>query len=410
MIRDVKSHFNPSSTFKPWIQAEQARKDAESHNQKRKRRSWKQRQPTQVKIGHGGTLDPLATGVLILGVGNGTKTLSRFLECTKSYEAVALFGAATDTYDTEGKIVARKGYEHLTREVVEEALDKFRGKIMQKPPIYSAIRVQGKKLYEYAREGKEVPIEIQERPMTVQSLKMVEWYGGGTHKWHWPTTEAEQVEKEVVEKVLHLGGETNDGKDGAQSTSAKRKREDDTLNGNAERVRSPESKRARSGSQVPNDAPSDSVSASEHQPQSSSERLPCPAPACRLRMTVTSGFYVRSLCHDLGAAVGSLGTMASLVRTRQADFELGTNVMWYEDLAQGEEVWGPKVKEMLEEWQAKEARRVRTEGKGVELDEDLVRELFGDDEGDTGESSKEQKVDEVVTKTKRRNTSSPEGD
>lgn len=71
-------------------------------------------------------------------------------------------------------------------------------------------------------------------------------------------------------------------------------------------------------------------------------------------MTVTSGFYVRSLCHDLGEAVGSLGLMSSLVRSRQGDFELGKNVLEYEDLTRGEEVWEPKVKAMLEEWQEKE--------------------------------------------------------
>ena len=133
--------------------------ERENHNQKQKR-SRRARQPPQVKMGHGGTLDPLATGVLILGIGSGTKSLPQFLGCTKSYECTVLFGKATDTYDTEGKVVARKGYEHITKDMVEQALAKFRGKIMQKPPIFSALKVNGKKLYEYAREGKEVPIEI----------------------------------------------------------------------------------------------------------------------------------------------------------------------------------------------------------------------------------------------------------
>jgi tRNA pseudouridine55 synthase len=70
-------------------------------------------------------------------------------------------------------------------------------------------------------------------------------------------------------------------------------------------------------------------------------------------MTVTSGFYVRSLCHDLGAAVGSLGLMASLVRTRQGEFELGKNVLEYEDLAKGEEHWTPQVQQMLDNWTPK---------------------------------------------------------
>merc|ERR1711881_427609 len=73
-------------------------------------------------------------------------------------------------------------------------------------------------------------------------------------------------------------------------------------------------------------------------------------PAVRLRMTVTSGFYVRSLCHDLGAAVGSAALMAELERTRQGEFELGKNVLEWEELGKGEKVWGPKVEKFLDEW------------------------------------------------------------
>ncbi|KAI7114142.1 hypothetical protein KC337_g17811, partial [Hortaea werneckii] len=180
VIRDVQSHFNPSALFQPWLHAERARRDRESHNQKQKRRSWKQRQPIQVKIGHGGTLDPLATGVLILGIGAGTKRLNEFLECTKSYETVLLFGAATDSYDTEGKIVARKPYGHVTKDLVEEKVKAFRGKIMQKPPIFSAKRIQGKRLYEYAREWKSLPegYQIEECAVDVKELEVMEWLEG----------------------------------------------------------------------------------------------------------------------------------------------------------------------------------------------------------------------------------------
>ncbi|KAK4565635.1 pseudouridine synthase pus4 [Recurvomyces mirabilis] len=369
VIRDVQRHFNPSSLFAPWMKLEQDKKDAESHNQRNKRKSWKQRQPPQLKMGHGGTLDPLATGVLILGVGSGTKALNSFLGCTKSYEAVVLFGAATDTYDCEGKVVARKGYEHITRDAVEEAMKKFRGEIMQRPPIFSALRVQGKRLYEYAREGKEVPVEIQERPLKVAELHLMEWYDGGSHKWKWPEQEAGQEEKEVVEKVLHLGGDVAAEKDKAQSSSgAKRKREvEETIGGSvvdaeagqeAKRTKSsPEPEPALTSGALPSNEKADA-----NHPPSTTDAItetitalpstePCPAPAIRLRMTVSSGFYVRSLAHDLGAAVGSLGIMTSLVRTRQGEFELGKNVLQYEELAEGEEVWGPKVRVMLKEWQ-----------------------------------------------------------
>lgn len=322
-----------------------------------------------MKMGHGGTLDPLATGVLILGIGSGTKSLQDFLGCTKSYEATVLFGKATDTYDTEGKVVARKGYEHITREQVEEALAKYRGKIMQKPPIFSALKVNGKKLYEYAREGKEVPIEIEERAVETELLEMTEWMEGGTHDYHWPEVEAETSEKELANKVLHLNGDKTPEPEAAKSTEneevavgEKRKR-DETIGGGVKSEGVPSPKRIKDETE-PEASGALPKSGSTEEPVAPVKRTPCPAPACRLRMTVTSGFYVRSLCHDLGAAVGSLGLMASLVRTRQGEFELGKNVFEYEELAKGEDHWMPQIQQMLENWTPKPAgdRPVQRQG------------------------------------------------
>lgn len=322
-------------------------------------------------MGHGGTLDPAATGVLILGVGSGTKSLPQFLACTKSYEAVVLFGKATDTYDTEGKVVARKSYDHITKEQVEEALVKFKGKIMQKPPIFSALKVNGKKLYEYAREGKEVPIEIEARPVETEILEMTEWMEGGTHDYHWPEVEADTSEKELANKVLHLDGDKTPEPEVAKPTESedsaageKRKREE-TVGGAIEPEGVPTPKRTKSeGEPEATGALPEGTSTEDSETAPPVKREPCPAPACRLRMTVTSGFYVRSLCHDLGAAVDSLGTMARLVRTRQGDFELGKNVLEYEELAKGEEHWAPKVQQMLGDWTPRDAseRPVQREG------------------------------------------------
>ena len=149
----------------------------------------------KVKLGHGGTLDPLATGVLIVGVGRGTKLLPRFLECTKSYECVVLFGAATDSYDAVGKVVSRADHGHITRELVEERLHRFRGKIMQKPSVFSALKVDGKKMYEYAREGGDIP-EVAARPVEVESLELVEWLEPGKHEYAWPKEEMGSTEQE----------------------------------------------------------------------------------------------------------------------------------------------------------------------------------------------------------------------
>lgn len=299
-------------------------------------------------MGHGGTLDPMATGVLILGVGQGTKELGYFTTgCTKSYEAVVLFGAATDTYDTEGKVLKRAETGHVTRELVENKLAEFKGKGTQRPPVFSALKVQGKKLYEYAREGKEVPVEIKERPVDASELEMLEWYEGGTHQWHWPMAEASEEEKAFAEKLLD---KTEQGK--AMVKDGKREREKDGADNSKEEAPLP--KRVKTEDE---DASVEVVATEETAPP----RSPCPAPACRIRMTVTSGFYVRSLCHDLGAAVGSLACMSSLIRTSQGGFELGSNVLCYEELKQGEEVWGPKVKAMLIASQERSDARRETE-------------------------------------------------
>ena len=88
-------------------------------------------------MGHGGTLDPMATGVLVVAIGSGTKKLNQFLGGSKEYEAVCAFGIVTDSYDSEGKILRRAQTQHITRAKVEEALTQFRGEILQQPPMYA---------------------------------------------------------------------------------------------------------------------------------------------------------------------------------------------------------------------------------------------------------------------------------
>ncbi|RAL59272.1 hypothetical protein DID88_006986 [Monilinia fructigena] len=198
VVRDLQTHFNPSELFAPWIESETKTRNKEWHNQRQKRRKQKK---VQVKIGHGGTLDPLATGVLIAGIGKGTKELGNFLLCTKTYETVVLFGAATDTYDKDGKLLKRAPYEHITRDMVEKGLAKYRGKFMQLPPLFSALKMNGKPLYEYAREGKEIPKEIERREVNVSEMELLEWYEGDEHEWKAPTEEAGYAEVNVAAKL-----------------------------------------------------------------------------------------------------------------------------------------------------------------------------------------------------------------
>lgn len=130
------------------------------------------RRLTKVKqIGHTGTLDPFAEGVLPICVGKATR-LIEFLNDDKAYVATVQFGSATDTFDLEGNITKTSDKIPALNEI-EENLEKFRGEIEQMPPIFSAIKVNGKKLYEYARAGKEV--EIKPRKVCILELNLLKY-------------------------------------------------------------------------------------------------------------------------------------------------------------------------------------------------------------------------------------------
>ena len=119
------------------------------------------------RIGHGGTLDPMATGVLPVFVGRATRGVEFFEHAEKTYETVLLLGRTTDTQDVTGTVLAEKTVR-LSPADIEKVLPRFRGDILQVPPMYSALKVNGKKLYELARKGQEV--ERQPRPITVFEL------------------------------------------------------------------------------------------------------------------------------------------------------------------------------------------------------------------------------------------------
>lgn len=359
VLRDLQTHFNPSTLFAPYLASEKAKRDRENKTQRRRRRD----KSIQVKIGHGGTLDPLATGVLIAGVGKGTKALQDFLLCTKQYETVVVFGASTDTYDRLGKVLRRAPYEHVMKEVVEKALGAFRGRFMQLPPLFSALKMDGKPLYEYAREGKPIPRQIERRQVDVLELEMVEWMEPGTHEHKAPEEMGSEGEIKVAnqvweqEKVLPAGDVPK--KEGTEEEKEFESKKRKLSNAQDELVfERPVSKQQRTSSQEPTMSGGlDPTPPSSSTPQSENSDSKGP-PAVRLRMTVTSGFYVRSLAHDLGAAVGSAACMTELERTRQGEFELGTNVLEYSDLARGEEVWGSKVEGMIDKWNAKREKAV----------------------------------------------------
>ena len=126
----------------------------------------------QKKIGHTGTLDPLAEGVLVVCLGNATKLCEMLTSDTKEYEAVLKLGECSDTDDIAGEIISNEGYIVPDEDTIRDAVMSFVGKSMQIPPKYAAIKVDGKKLYEYAREGKEVP--RFERPVEIFNIDIHE--------------------------------------------------------------------------------------------------------------------------------------------------------------------------------------------------------------------------------------------
>ncbi len=191
------------------------------------------------RVGHGGTLDPMATGVLPVFVGRATRAVEFAENGRKEYDAGLRLGLMTDTQDVTGRVLETRPVT-AGREEVEAALAGFRGKIQQIPPMYSAVKIQGKKLYELARRGKEV--ERKPRPVTIHALELLE---------------------------------------------------------------------AESGTDY------------------------------RLRCLCSKGTYIRTLCHDVGQALGCGGALYSLRRTMAAGFTLAQAVTMEEVQAQGEALLQP---------------------------------------------------------------------
>ncbi|KAI0082609.1 pseudouridine synthase [Panus rudis PR-1116 ss-1] len=261
IINDMKKLINESKLF---VEADKLKEDTKG---KGKKRSRFKRGP--VKIGQGGTLDPLADGVLVVAIGKATKRLGEFLDCVKEYRTTCLLGCATDSYDSEGAQLRLAPWKHVTREQVEEALEKFRGNIMQTPPIFSALKMDGKPLYEYAREGIPLPRPIEARQVTVHELELVEWKGSD-HSYRWPEKKVPLEQRKAAEKTLQTVGENVKFED------------------------SPEADMGEGA--IPT--------------------------AFVLRMKVSGGTYVRSIVHDLAEALGSAGHVVTLTRSRQGRFTL----------------------------------------------------------------------------------------
>ncbi len=339
LLRDLQHKFAESKTFAPLL--EQTRRAQQEQDRLQPKRRKRTSNDQIFKMGHGGTLDPLATGILIVGIGRGSKSLPDFLGCKKTYETVVLFGKNTDTYDIMGKVVAEAPTDKINQEVIQEALIRFRGKMKQIPPIYSAIKVDGMKLYDYARSGKELPRQLESRDIEISECTLLDYYAPGEHDFRWPVAQATEEEKAVAQRLIA----------GMESTKK-------LLGDEAEAAvpQAPSSERHKDF-RASNNLPPQKKAAMHTHEIGTLEAEPANAPAARIRLTASSGFYVRSFAYDLGTACGSYGTMAALIRSKQGEFttvdpapESFVPALTSEDLEAGEEIWGPKITKVLEEW------------------------------------------------------------
>ena len=126
----------------------------------------------KIKVGHAGTLDPLATGVMIVCTGKATKRIDEFQYQTKEYVATLKLGETTPSFDLEKEVDAVYPTEHITRDAVEKVLQSFVGTIQQVPPVFSACKIEGKRAYELARKGEEV--ELKSKTLVIDEIELLE--------------------------------------------------------------------------------------------------------------------------------------------------------------------------------------------------------------------------------------------
>lgn len=126
----------------------------------------------KIKVGHAGTLDPLATGVMLLCTGRATKRIEELQSGVKEYEATLRLGATTPSFDLEHEVDATYPTEHITEQMVRDTLSQFVGEIMQVPPVFSACKVEGKRAYELARKGKDV--ELKAKPLRIDEIELID--------------------------------------------------------------------------------------------------------------------------------------------------------------------------------------------------------------------------------------------
>ncbi|CAR26814.1 hypothetical protein ZYGR_0I00860 [Zygosaccharomyces rouxii] len=354
--------LNNSHVFSKDIQratAERMKQYQEETGKKASKR--KLRKVSKVKMGHGGTLDPLASGVLVIGIGTGTKKLAEYLSGTvKVYESEALFGVSTTSGDVEGEILSRNSVNHLRMEDLKKVEEKFVGSLKQTPPIYAALKMDGKPLHEYAREGKPLPRAIEPRQVTVYDLQVMNDSLTKSHDYPLMRPSGEAIETlqklnaSMLDDTLYFSKEYCE-KQGWDNEEA--------------RVEKP--------------IPLTEQESEEIEKQGDKYR----APLLHFKSKVSSGTYIRSLISDIGKAMMSSCYMVKLIRVQQKDWSLESqNVFQLTDFTdRDEKIWSKVLGLVLE--------------KGSEVniaDEFLKAQKESEQEAKTLETQREEDANETL--------------
>ncbi|CAI4049563.1 hypothetical protein N7582_004698 [Saccharomyces uvarum] len=316
-----------SQIFSKEIQRATAERKEQYEQQTGKKASKRKlRKVSKVKMGHGGTLDPLASGVLVIGIGTGTKKLANYLSGTvKVYESEALFGVSTTSGDVEGEILSQNSVKHLNFDDLKTVEEKFVGQLKQTPPIYAALKMDGKPLHEYAREGKPLPRAIEPRQVNIYDLKVFPDSLKRDHDYSFlrPTTEealdtVKNLNANMLNDVLYFSKDYTD-KHGLDSEVA----------------------------DVEEALPLTNEEEQEIKEEGDSYR----APKLHFKANVSSGTYIRSLVSDIGKAMRSSCYMVKLIRLQQQDWSLErNNVFQLADFTERDEkVWSRVLEKVLNE-------------------------------------------------------------
>ena len=323
----IQHIFNKSDVFSKEIARATSERMRQYEQQTGKKASKRKlRKVSKVKMGHGGTLDPLASGVLVIGIGSGTKQLANYLSGTvKTYEAEALFGVSTTSGDVEGEILSQNSVKHLEMNELLTLRDKFQGSLKQTPPIYAALKMDGKPLYEYAREGKPLPRTIEPRQVNIYELDIFPDSLSRRHEY------------------LLLRPKTLESKDTVKLLSASLLEDKLYFSKEYCTKRGWDSELAR----VEHPIPITKEELDEIEREGDSYR----APLLHFKARVSSGTYIRSLISDMGKAMRSSCYMVKLIRLQQEQWSLERgNVFEFEDFSENPEtVWSKVLSKVLEE-------------------------------------------------------------